>query len=86
MSLVPVFLSLATTPMSPACSRGTSRRSRPRGIATWFSFSLEPRSGLYASIPLTATPLKTRKYESSPTCGSVAVLKTSAANDPSSLA
>ena len=86
VSLVCVFRSLATQPMSPACSLGISMRSLPCAIDRWFSFSAPLRVALYSSSPLSIVPEKRRKNVTSPTCGSDIVLKTCAAHGPSSFA
>ena len=61
VSLVCVSRSLATTPMSPACNSGVSKRSLPSATHRWFSFSTASRGALYTSCPFLTVPENTRK-------------------------
>ncbi len=79
-SLVWVSRSLATAPMSPACSSAISVRSLPTATHKWFSFSIAWRGALKTSWPFFTMPEWIRKYDTSPTCGSEIVLKTWATN------
>ena len=65
--------------MSPAWSFSTSMRSFPCATAMWPSFSTPLRVALKTSAPFATVPLRMRKKETSPTCGSLCVLKTHAA-------
>ena len=83
VSFVCVCLSFATTPMSPACRRGTSSRSLPRGIDRWPSFSAPWLEAFTTSIPFSTLPLITLKKESSPTCGSTSAMSPRSPRSPS---